>query len=308
MLMFVLVLAADGIVGTTAWRKLWPLSPNPSTTSSSSSGSSSGSKWDHFDGYAKVSQNFRLVEQVPHDPKAFCQGLDLRSDGLLVESTGMYGESLVRVYDPRATPHADGTPLVVAEHKMDHQYFGEGLCGFTTQNGEERYLQLTWKEQKAFVYDSQLEIVDQFTYTTSTKEGWGVAWDPHERVFYVSDGSEVIAVWNDSFQEIRSFQATVLLAQNKAANRTPLKRVNELEWDPAEGGTLLANVWYQNIVVRIHPRTGAVLEAYDLTPVYPPAERDPSADVLNGIAPCGQPGLWWITGKYWPHLYLVELY
>jgi glutamine cyclotransferase len=40
-----------------------------------------------------------------------------------------------------------------------------------------RIVQLTWREQKGFLYDSYtLDPLGSFQYTTSTKLGWGIAY------------------------------------------------------------------------------------------------------------------------------------
>jgi glutamine cyclotransferase len=84
---------------------------------------------------------------------------------------------------------------------------------------------------------------------------------------------------------------------------TPKVRyLNELEWDPTDG-TILANVWMQNVILRIVPTSGQVLRVYDMSQLY--TNRIQKADVLNGIAFLKK-NHFWITGKYWPNLYLVE--
>ena len=40
----------------------------------------------------------RVVNEFPHDPKAYCQGLAF-GDGVLYEGTGQYGESVLREVD-----------------------------------------------------------------------------------------------------------------------------------------------------------------------------------------------------------------
>jgi glutamine cyclotransferase len=61
-----------------------------------------------------------------------------------------------------------------------------------------------------------------------------------------------------------------------------------------------------NAIARIHPRTGQVLHVYNFSKLY--TDRAHKADVMNGIAMhSAEEKTWWITGKYWPNLYLVKL-
>jgi glutaminyl-peptide cyclotransferase len=254
-------------------------------------------KWDDFDGYAKIRNNYRLVQRYHHDPTAFTQGLQWHNDRM-IESTGMHGTSQVRIYDPRSGS------AVEQRVDLDDAYFGEGLCWFRDAQSHDRYIQLTWMERTAFVYNAQtLEVVQTFNYTTTTSEGWGITFDPKQHVFYVSDGSDTIHVWDLDFVEIRSFRVSIRLSHPQHNENPYLSLINELEWDPNDE-TILANVWFQNAIVRIHPQTGHVLEVFDLSQLYP--ERTPEADVMNGIAHY-QGNQWWVTGKYWPYLYLLEL-
>lgn len=98
-----------------------------------------------------------------------------------------------------------------------------------------------------------------------------------------------------------------------------VSRLNELEW---VHGWVLANIWYDPRVAIIHPGTGAVVWYLDFAPLL---AENPGADVTNGLAytmrlgaaaaaagahpseqaPWG--GRLWVTGKFWPHAYEVEL-
>ena len=271
----------------------------PTTTSTTNDGKMSllDQKWGDFDGHATITNQYKVLQRFAHDTTSFTQGLQWHNDRL-IESTGMKGESQVRVYDPRR----GSTMEQVVDVQED--YFAEGLCWFQNTEGQDRYIQLTWMEQTAFVYDADtLEVVKTFNYTTTSKEGWGITFDPQEEVFYVSDGSDTIHVWNLNFTEIRSFRVSILLMDQKLNSKPYLSLINELEWDPNDQ-TILANVWFQNAIVKIHPYTGQVLRVFDLSTLY--TDRTPDADVMNGIAHY-KDNQWWVTGKYWPYLYLVEL-
>jgi glutamine cyclotransferase len=233
-------------------------------------------KWNDFGGIANITKGYEVLKVRDHDPSAFTQGLQVHNSQL-VESIGNYGESLIRIWDPETGKVFKETPF------LDKQYFAEGLTYYQDEASNDRYVLLTWKEKTAFIYDTDLNLLESFQYETETNEGWGITFDPTDKLFYVSDGSAYIHVPQGSS-----------ISQH-------LNRLNELEWDQADG-TILANVWYQNIVVRIWPATGQVVQIYDLSDLY--TDRSPNADCLNGIAHQGA-NRWWLTGKLWPHLYLV---
>jgi glutamine cyclotransferase len=252
-------------------------------------------EYGDFDGVASVTSNYNILQVFDHDPTAFTQGLYYHNQHL-VESTGSYGKSLVRIWDPETGQVIRQTPV------LDSAYFGEGLAWYRDANGNERYIQLTWQKQTAFVYDTELSLLDSFKYQTSTTEGWGITFDPLEQVFYVSDGSAYIHVWNLQFQEIRRFRVMRQDSQDSSTSSTrEISDINELEWDPTDG-TILANVWYKDFIVRIWPQTGQILQVYDLG-----ALESGGGNVLNGIAYHSN-NTWWITGKLWRNLYLIEFF
>ena len=62
----------------------------------------------------------RVVAAYPHDRRAFTQGLVLR-DGVLYESTGLVGQSSLRVVNPQ-------TGEVMRQVQVAAPYFAEGLA------------------------------------------------------------------------------------------------------------------------------------------------------------------------------------
>ena len=61
---------------------------------------------------------------------------------------------------------------------------------------------------------------------------------------------------------------------------------------------------YQDI---FNPATGEVTGSIDLQGLLPLPEREPSTDVLNGIAVNPEDGGIWVTGKNWPWMYRIEV-
>ena len=60
-------------------------------------------QWTDFDGTCRTTATHRVLQTLPHDPTAFTQGLQQQTTAdntlLLLESTGMYNESLVRLWN-----------------------------------------------------------------------------------------------------------------------------------------------------------------------------------------------------------------
>lgn len=221
----------------------------------------------------------RVLESYPHDPQAFTQGLLWHGDALY-ESTGLYGRSSMRQVEPR-------TGKVLAQEMVDPGLFGEGL----TRVGE-RLIQLTWRAGIALVYDVQnLALVDQWGYEG---EGWGLTFDGQRLI--MSDGSSRLLFRDpEDFRTLGSIEVKL--------NGRQLSRLNELEW---ADGRIYANVWQQDWVVRIDPESGEVDGLADLSNLLTPAERA-RVDVLNGIAYDPGSKTFWVTGKFWPKIFQVEL-
>ena len=81
------------------------------------------------------------MQVYPHDPEAFTQGL-VWHQGRLYEGTGLYGKSTLREVD------LETGEVLRAVSLAEEFTFGEG----TTIIGNRIY-QLTWRENKGFVYD-----------------------------------------------------------------------------------------------------------------------------------------------------------
>lgn len=223
---------------------------------------------------------FEVVATVPHDPAAFTQGLVLAPDGRLFESTGLYAQSQVRELDP-------ATGEVLARAALDPELFGEGLALV-----DDRLVQLTWREEVALVWTADdLAPLDRWSYEG---EGWGLC-DDGARLVH-SDGTARLRFRDrTTFAELGGVDVTL--------DGRPLEQLNELE---CVDGTVWANVWQTDEIVRIDPTTGAVTGVLDLTGLLDPAAA-PGADVLNGIAFRSETGTFLVTGKLWPTLFELRI-
>ena len=113
---------------------------------------------------------YEVVNAFPHDPDSFTQGL-IFLDGVLFESSGLYGESTLRMVDLES---GDVQRIV----SLPSEVFGEGLTDWG-----DTLVQLTWREGVGYVYDREdFSLLTQFGYVT---EGWGLTQDgrklDHER-------------------------------------------------------------------------------------------------------------------------------
>ena len=224
----------------------------------------------------------RVVAEHPHDPGAFTQGLEL-VDGLLVEGTGLYGSSTLRVVDRTSGK-------VLRSQDLADGRFGEGV----TALGDGRVVQLTWKAGRAVLWRlDPLVPVGTWDYDG---EGWGVC-RLNDNTVATSDGSATITLRrSNNFSPIGSLEVTL--------DGRPVDRLNELE---CVGSTVWANVWLTDRIVAVNAidgRVTAVVDASDL-----PVDRSSLGpdDVLNGIAHDPDTDHFLLTGKRWPSLFEVEL-
>jgi glutaminyl-peptide cyclotransferase len=224
--------------------------------------------------------SYEVVASFPHDPKAFLQGL-VWHDGGFYESTGRYGESsLRRVEFPSGK--------VIKQVNLAPDLFGEGLALV-----DNRLIQLTWTTKRGFVYDREtFQVIREFTYPT---EGWGLTYDGKDLI--MSDGSDQLTYLDaQNFQTVRKLRVT--------RDGRPVTNINELEFIEGE---IWANVWHQDVILRIDPATGQVTSFLDMREIIrPEMVRDPEA-VLNGIAYDPQGKRIFISGKLWPAIFEIRL-
>ncbi len=83
---------------------------------------------------------YEVIRTYPHDEKAFTEGLAF-DDGVLYESTGLYGNSTLRRVQLET-----GKTLQV--HVLQNQFFGEGITIV-----DNKIIQLTWQSHVGFVFD-----------------------------------------------------------------------------------------------------------------------------------------------------------
>ncbi|XP_021771347.1 glutaminyl-peptide cyclotransferase-like isoform X1 [Chenopodium quinoa] len=227
-----------------------------------------------------------VVNEYPHDPRAFTEGLLYEGNNTLYESTGLYGESSVRRVNLQ-------TGKVEAFLDMSSSYFGEGL----TLVGERLY-QLTYDQNTGFIYDrTTLSKIGIFNH--QMKDGWGLTTDG--KIMFGSDGSSTL-------YHIDPHTMKVIKRQNVRYKDLDVHYLNELEY---VHGEVWANVFRTDCIIRISPEDGTVL-GWILLPML--RERLEAAgeiefeDVLNGIAWDNDEKRIFVTGKLWPKLYEIKVH
>ncbi|KAK9103712.1 hypothetical protein Sjap_020966 [Stephania japonica] len=231
-----------------------------------------------------------VVNEFPHDPKAFTQGLLYGGNDTLFESTGLYGKSSVRQVVLQ-------TGKVEVLQEMNSRYFGEGLTLFG-----DRLFQVTWLKNTGFIYDRHnLSKYEKFNH--QMPDGWGLATDG--QVLFGSDGSSILYQLDPSTLKVIG-KATVKYKGHMVHNLNELEYVNGEVW---------ANVWQTDCIARISPKDGIVVGWIVLPELRQRLLRHESEfqeigsiDVLNGIAWDEENGRLFVTGKQWPKLYEIKLH
>jgi len=225
-----------------------------------------------------VAYDVEVVARHPHDDSAFTQGL-LWYEGELYESTGLVGRSSIRRWDLSSGRIAQRTDVP--------DVFAEGL----ERVGDELF-QLTWRDGLLLVYDREsFELKRELEYEG---EGWGLCFDGEHLV--MSDGSDEL-----TFRDPETFAVERRVRVRKVGR--PLRMLNELE---CVDGSVWANVWQRNDIVKIDPATGNVTATVDASGLLTFSERR-GADVLNGIAWIPERERFVVTGKLWPAAFEIEL-
>lgn len=224
--------------------------------------------------------SIEVLDIRPHDPTAFTQGLEFYG-GTLIESTGRYGESSVRIVDPL-------TGRTILQQELDSDLFGEGL----TRYGD-IVIQLTWLSGTALRW--QLPDLHPLAPLSYDGEGWGIC--AMGDTVITSDGSSTVSRRDPtSFEVVASAEATL--------RGEPVAYLNELE---CIDGLVVANVWHSDHLMVFDPDDGGVVAEIDASGLGGHVERpdDPEA-VLNGVADLGD-GTLLLTGKLWPSSAVVRL-
>ncbi|GAO41379.1 glutaminyl-peptide cyclotransferase [Flavihumibacter petaseus] len=232
---------------------------------------------------------FTVIGVLPHDTSLFTEGL-FYANGKLFESTGSpdglsQTESVIGYHD-------SATGRFQVKVQLDKQvYFGEGIAQL-----KDKIYQLTYRNRKAFVYDTKtFKKTGEFAYTNT--EGWGLTTDSTHLI--MSDGTDKL-----TFLDPKSPDKPVRILSVTDAG-VPRDSLNELEYIHH---FIYANVWMHNTILKIDPQTGQIVGKLDLSSITKEIQyRQPGADVLNGIAYDPTRDRLLITGKLWPSIYVLKI-
>ena len=228
--------------------------------------------------------SFDIVKTYPHDTSSYTEGLEWNGN-ILIESTGNYKESKLRLLDSNMKD-------IVIPVKLEDAYFGEGATLFNN-----KIYQLTWKENKVFVYDANtLKKLNEFYWPY---DGWGMT--HNDTAIIVNTGGS-----NLYYVDPTNFKVTKTVGVYD--NNGYVSNVNELEY---VDGKIYANVYMTDDIIQIDPVSGRVLAKANLSNILikagvneDPKLKDPG-NVLNGIAYNKKTNSFFVTGKDWP--VLIEL-
>lgn len=221
---------------------------------------------------------YTVKSTIKRDTRSYTQGLEMH-DGILYESGGQLGESLVRKVNPK-------TGAVIKNIDLEREYFAEGLTVL-----KDKVYQLTWQNGACFIYDTDLNLIEKTTFKSSTGEGWGLCNDGTSLI--MTDGSNRLIYVNPETLDI---EKTVYVY----AGSQEVKFINELEY---VDGYIYANVYTTDQIAKIEAKTGKVVAVADFKDLD---KGNPNADVLNGIAYMPETKSFIVTGKYWGKLYEIN--
>ncbi len=220
-----------------------------------------------------------VIGTLPHDTSAYTQGLEIH-DGILWESTGLYGYSTLRKLNP-----SNGS--ILETYPLPDTLFGEGI---TIVN--DKIYQLTWQSGLVLEWDLQNPVL-QVSDTIETN-GWGIC-SVSSSTVVTSNGTATL-----SFRDITTFDTLQTISVN--IDGGPVNQLNELEY---AGGYIYANKYYSNYIYRIDPATGNVTALIDASSLLGSNWINPG--VLNGIAWDPEREAFLLTGKNWPTIFIVTL-
>lgn len=230
---------------------------------------------------AEKVMSYNVLETFFHNDKSFTQGL-FYENGMIYESSGLYQKSFLVKYPIGSKTYTDET-------KQAGKYFAEGIEKF----GNHIY-QLTWQERTILKHDFEtLDLVGELPLPGSIKEGWGICTDGKQLI--ISDGTQYLYFAEVTDNQLLMKGALQIVGQNRI-----YERLNELEFI---NGYVYANVWQENIIIKINPKNGVVEGVLDLTALTKGKSRE---QVLNGIAKIDNQTLL-VTGKNWKEMYKIRV-
>jgi glutamine cyclotransferase len=226
--------------------------------------------------------SYVVKNTFPHDTSSFTEGL-LFYKGELYESTGLQGKSRIMKIDIK-------TGKALERMDLDKKYFGEGI---TIIN--DTIYQLTYQDNVGFMYSlNGYKKLGEFKFASA--EGWGMTTDGKQII--ASDGTS-----NLSFYEPGTFRLLRTLGVTEGGGLS--YNLNELEYID---GFIYANQWQAPYIHKINPESGEIVAKIDFSDICNRIKSQYRfADSFNGIAYDSASKKIYVTGKYWPEMYEIEL-
>jgi glutamine cyclotransferase len=220
----------------------------------------------------------------PHDTSFYTQGITFYK-GELYEGTGdpgYIGKTRLMKVDLKT-----GKPL--KSISLSDKFFGEGITIL-----RDTVYQLTWQEHKVFVYTlNDFKKIKEYDINT---EGWGITNDGQKLI--VSTGSGMLYYYDPSTFKLLT-KSSIMEGNSNTFN------LNELEYID---GFVYANQYQYPYILKIDPAAGRVVAKYDLNDMWNRVKAiNPEVDVPNGIAYDLTTKKIYVTGKYWPEMYEIQL-
>ena len=241
---------------------------------------------------------YKVINIFPRkNPTVYTQGL-IYYNQTLFESGGLYQKSTL-------THMKWPSQEIIKQINLEKKYFAEGI----SYNIENKILyQLTYKEKEILLYTfPDLKLIKKIKMPKEMREGWGLSAGSESGVFYATDGSDKIFVFNID----KSNNELILVKTiDVTYNMKPVYRLNELICD---GIYIYANVYFEDKILKINPRNGQVMNVYNMKPLIDyelkngdlTNSRINRGDVLNGIAFIPEKKSFILTGKLWNYYYEI---
>ncbi len=220
-----------------------------------------------------------IVQALPHDTKAYTQGLVVAGDALF-ESTGLVGQSSLRRLSMQ-------TGEVLERHAMPADEFAEDIAIIG-----QTLFQLGYQNQKAYTY--RTKPFERISEHTIAQEGWGLtSW--HDTLI-ASDGSHRLRRYRPDFLLISTHEVR--------ASGLPLRRLNAMT---TRGDFVYANIWYTAMIAEIRLRDFKLNRIIDCSALVAVEQPATVHHVMNGIAWDAGQDLFWATGKNWKTLFSMRI-
>ena len=234
--------------------------------------------------------DYVCINSYPHNMTSFTEGF-LIHNGSLFESTGSFEDlpqtkSLFGIVDLK-------TGNIDTKAEIDKvKYCGEGI---TFLNG--KVFQLTYQTKVGFVYDAiSFKKIHEFTFTND--EGWGLTTDGTSLI--MSDGTNILTCLDPN-----TFQIIKTISVIASGYRIKKLKINELEYIK---GYVYANIWPTSTILKIDLADGIVIGKLDLDSLEHEARKIHKRSFeMNGIAYDSIADRIFVTGKFWPKIYEIEL-